>query len=116
MAITAGHAHKGNGFLLTWANLVTGDPTGDSFAFDGQTDCIVKIQGTFGTATVLIEGSFDGSDFDTVIDPNLAVISTTSLGFYYILTPADFLRPRLTGADGSTNITVFIRAYKRRIS
>ena len=116
MAILAVHTSKESGFLITWSNLVTADATGDSYAFDGQTDCVIQIIGTLSTATVLIEGSFDNTNFGTVIDPDLAEISTTALGFYYILTPADFMRPRLTGADGSTDLTVFIRAYKRRIS
>lgn len=102
--------------VYTWANLVLADATGAvlnrqvaSFA-----DRSVQITGTFDGATVIFEGSNDGTNFRTLTDPQGNDISKTAAALEQITELVLNVRPRVTGAGALTDITVILLARKFR--
>lgn len=91
-----------------WAGLLMND--------DGEplpTDTIVQyldrtfqVTGTFGGATVLIEGTNDGTNWYTLTDPQGVALSISSAGIYQVIQVTLKMRPRVSGGDGSTTFAV----------
>lgn len=91
--------------IYTWTGLATGD-TGGPLNGPGFTDASYQIGGTFGGATVVIEGSNDGITYFTLVDPFNVALSFTSAAFAQILPIALWIRPRVSGgAAVAINIT-----------
>lgn len=115
MARTPTRTVLDDGILVSWLLLDSTDTEGVAWAFNGQADIVVHVFGTFGAATLTIDGSYNNTDFNTVQQADLTLLSKTAAGIYYLLTPCDFLKPVTSGADGSTALNILIRGYKRRI-
>ena len=92
--------------LWTWAHLVTGTPDGSPMQWAEFADRSVFISGTFGTGTCKIEGSNDGVTWQTIHDTSNTAISTTANTIRQALEVTKFVRPNVTGADGTTDLTV----------
>jgi hypothetical protein len=74
-------------------------------------DKTVQIDGTFGTATAVVEGSNDGTSYFNLTDPAGAPISTTVAMMAQILQNPKFIRPRTSGGGGG--VTINIRLVER---
>lgn len=94
-----------NAAVYTWAALATGD-TGAPLKGPGFTDASYQVSGTFGGATVVIEGSNDGVTYGTLVDPfNVAISFTAAAGPIQILPICLWIRPRVSGgANAAINI------------
>lgn len=68
-------------------------------------DKTVQISGTMGGATIIMQGSNDGSVWDTLKDSAGVAISTTTAAIKKILENTKFIRPVTSGGAGSA-ITV----------
>lgn len=88
----------------TWA-LAEGDD-GVPAAYPEYSDRSVQVAGTFGGATVVIEGSNDGVNWSTLRDPQGSSLSLTSAGLKGVVEMSAAIRPRVTGGDGTTALTV----------
>ena len=75
-------------------------------------DKTVQVWGTFGGATVVIEGSMDGTTWATLKSPLDAALSFTAAGLAAILENPEFIRPRSSGGTG-TAVKVAIGARSR---
>ncbi len=108
---------------VAWSGLLTGD-TGAWVELAHMTDKTVQISGAAGGAAgaITIEGTNEDDPVaaETVISVLDDIISNTPLSG---LTPFDmglvgenpvFIRPIVTGGDGTTNLTVVINATGRR--
>jgi len=94
-----------------WVGLNQTDAQGAPLSISGLTDRSVSITGTFGGATVVIEGSNDGTNYFTLNDLQASAISKTSAALEGIAEIAKFIRPRISaGASGTTNVNVHIVA------
>lgn len=82
--------------LITWADLLTGN-TGDPVENPTHADRSVQVAGTFGAATVVIEGSNNGIDWVTLTDPAGAALSFTVTGLKQILQATRYIRPSVSG-------------------
>jgi hypothetical protein len=102
--------------IWTWAALTAANDTGVALGknFMDFVDRSVQIAGTFDGATVILEGSNDGTNYRPLTDPQGNDISKTSASLEQITESVLHARPRLTGAGGSTSITVTIAARKTR--
>jgi len=101
--------------IYTWSPMASGD-TGAPIGSTGSGDRTVQVQGTFGVGgTVVIEGSLDNVNWFTLRDPTGASLSFTSAGLKTVLENVVELRPRVTGGDGTTQITV-IMAVRRSVN
>lgn len=87
--------------------------TGAPLSMSGLTDRSVQIGGTFGGATVTIEGSNDGTTYFTLNDIQGSAISKTSAALEGIAEVAKYIRPKVTGGDGTTSINVYLVAVGR---
>lgn len=101
-----------DGCAALWTPLANSDD-GAPAAFIGSGDRTVQVTGTFGTGgTVIIEGSLDGTTYFQLRDPTHTVISLTAAGGRAVLENVPWIRPRVTGGDGTTSLTV--RMHVRR--
>jgi hypothetical protein len=88
------HAH-----VALWEGLGTGE-SGDAVEMPGSADRSAQIAGTFGSGTITIEGSNDGTNWYTLDDPQGVAISTTSAGIFAVSQLTRYIRPTLTGGSG----------------
>lgn len=113
-------SHKSNhiekGVLKTvWTPLLQGD-TGTPENLDRYPMHSVQIGGTFGGATVVVEGSDDGVTYATLTGENPAggsdtlVSATSATRFDVQNVVPHFIRPRISGGDGTTSVTVTINS------
>ncbi len=98
---------SGRTILHRWA-LTTGDTTGDGITIPGASDRTVQFIGTFGGATVLLEGTLDGTNWFTLTDGQGNAISFTAAGGEFVAENTLFIRPRLSVAGSGAAITVFL--------
>jgi hypothetical protein len=101
-------------FRATWTAMGNADD-GAPVGFPINTDRSVYIAGTIASATVVLEGSLDGTNYVTLDDIYGTAISyTSSLPKLEGIGPVTlFVRPRTSGGSG-TNINVVVYGVKRR--
>jgi hypothetical protein len=94
--------------IFTWAPLGNGDD-GTVIPTDylPWLDRTFQVEGTFGAGgTLVIEGSNDGINFHTLTDPQGLALSFTGPGLRQVVEVTLQVRPRVTGGDGTTALTV----------
>lgn len=95
--------------IITWAGLTTGD-TGRPLEMTGWADRSVQITGTFGGATLTLQGSNNGSAWNTLTDPQGNEIVLTSQKIEQIMEITRYIRPIVSGGSGtSINIITLVR-------
>lgn len=99
---------KDKAHVITWANLAEND-TGSQLEMTGSADRSVQVTGTFGSGGNLrIQGSNDGSNWNTLTDPQGNDINITSSKIEQITEVTRFIRPNVTAGDGTTSLTISI--------
>ena len=96
---------------VTWSSLLVTD-SGEHFALSQFADRSVQVTGTFGGATVVIEGSNDGTNFHTLNDPQGDPLSIGSAKIEAVSEIVVFIRPRIVGGDGTTSLNVTMLSRK----
>lgn len=100
--------------VVSW--LLAQGETGDAINLSEFADRSVHFLGTFGGATVVLEGSNDTNDattrYATLTDPLGNSISRTSAGLRAVTEMTRLVRPKVTGGDGTTAIEVFLMAKR----
>ena len=101
--------------VYTWAPLTTTNADGDPVAFQGSGDRTVQVQGTFGSGgSVTLQGSNDGTNWRTLVDPQGSAITATSAILSAIEQCPVFVRPFVTAGDGTTSLTVTLAVRRGR--
>jgi hypothetical protein len=96
----------GEAQLTTWSGLATGDDGAPAGSL-GSGDRTFGAFGTFGGATVTLQGSLDGeNNWRPLTDPLGVVIALTAPGLRAVLESTQFVRPVVTG--GAANLTAQI--------
>jgi hypothetical protein len=91
-----------------WTGLLNGD-SGLPITAATLSNKTVQVVGTFGTGgTVVIEGSNDGTNYDTLTDPQGNALTFLAAGLKSILENPQYIRPNVTVGDGTTDLSVFI--------
>ena len=71
-----------NGWIIeTWATVTESDTFEEVITTSPHRDVIARLSGTFGGATVVLQGSIDGTNWQTVKDIGGDDISFTAAGF-----------------------------------
>jgi hypothetical protein len=97
---------------VRWASMGNAD-TGTVIEMPQMSDRSVQIDGTFASATVVMEGSNDGTNFFTLTDGQGNAISKTTASLEQIAEFTRYLRASTSGGAGSTlNVTVFGRGQR----
>jgi hypothetical protein len=97
--------------VITWTPLTEAD-TATAVSFAASADRSVQVTGAFGAATVILEGSNDGTTFFPLNDPFGTAISFTAAGGAGVAEATRFVRP---SASGGTGQSLTIRLFVRRI-
>jgi len=102
--------------VVQWT-LTTEDPTGADYVVPGWADRSVHVYGTFGGATVVIEGRDDldvspGSP-EILLDPWEKPLSFTDKALRQILDHTVIIRPRLSVVGAGASISVYLFAFGR---
>ena len=97
-----------------WEALVSGSLDGESIELPDHADKSVQVVGTFNTATIALQGSNDGTNWESLSDPQGNAIEMTTTGLKQILENTRFVRPLVTSVGGSTNVDVFLHVRANR--
>lgn len=97
--------HRTVAFLRAWPNLAMGDD-GEPVEMSFLTDRTVQVVGTFGGAGVIIEGSLNGTDYAVLTDPQGNGLTVSAAKIETIMEAVAYVRPRITGGDGTTSLSV----------
>lgn len=112
MPINASRTDANAGFWTkyVWSGVSTAD-SGEALTVDNlAVEMYFNATGTFGGATVGLEGSVDGVNWFTITDAADATIAMTAAGVVEFKKQPLYLRPTITGGTGdSLQIMVFIR-------
>lgn len=98
----------GDAWVASWTvgNADDGAPCEMIMASDKS----VQVEGTFGGATVVIQGSNDGTNWRTLSDPSNAALSFAAAGLEAIQEHTRYIRPLSSGGTGtSVTVTIFMR-------
>lgn len=94
--------------VVEWAGLLTGDDAAWRLLGHYNDKCI-HVFGTFGGATVTLQGSNEdvpsAPNSVPLTDPTQTLISFTSVGMKQVLENPLYIRPLINGGDGTTNLT-----------
>src|SRR3990170_2252557 len=88
----------------TMGNADTGvgvDGTGSTIQLPGFADRTVQVAGTFGGATVTVQGSNDGTNWATLRDPQGADLTFTVAGIKQVLEVTRHIRATTSGGAGT---------------
>jgi len=97
-----------NAAIYTWTGLASSS-SGDKIQGPGWTDRSIQFTGIFGAAgTAVLQGSNDGITWFTLHDAFGNALSFTSNGFAEVTEIALYMRPTITGGDGTTSISAIL--------
>ena len=112
---TSESIHQNNDVVkITWSPLTTADPDGNPISQVEYADRCVTLTGTFGGATAKFQGSNDGTNWFDLSDPQTNAISKTTAGMEQVVETPHYVRPLITGGDGSTAITCTMTARRNK--
>lgn len=96
---------------VEWSGMATGDTiTAFQPKWAHPVSGSIQFSGTFGGATVTLEGSNDGTNYATLKDMVGAPISMTSAGIVEFTSTVQHVRPAISGGTGdSVTATVVMR-------
>lgn len=94
--------------VAAWAALANGD-YGAAVDQSQYTDKGIQVFGTFGAGGALqLQGSNDGTNWAPLSDPQGNVLTITAAGIKFVAEATRYIRPAVTGGDGTTSITTTI--------
>jgi hypothetical protein len=101
-----------SGQLWTWA-LTTANPDGAVLEYSEWADCCWQAVGTWGGATLKLQGSNDGTNWFTLSNAaGAAAASFTADGAATTIETPRYIRPNLTTVGVGATVTVTL--YRRR--
>lgn len=98
-------------YVFTWGGLAAGE-TGDAVEFVSYVDRSFQVTGTFGGASIVLEGSNNGTDYEILNDPQGNQISLSAHGLKQVEEVTRYVHPRVVGGDGTTNLAVNLLARR----
>lgn len=94
---------------VVWTTAVTADTFVAVQLGSRYTDRIVTVQGTFNSATILVKGSVDGTNYHTLTGP-AGSVSFTAAGLSAIIESTPYVQITHSGGGGSESVTVTLYA------
>lgn len=95
-------------FVVLWTPLTSANAAGSAYEHSGASDRSVQFVGTFDSATLVLQGSNDGTNWVTLTDPQGNAISKTSAGLEQIEEITRYVRPSSSGGGGSQSVSVYL--------
>ena len=100
--------------VITWALLTAANAVGAAIEMPGSSDRSVQIDGTWDSATFVLQGSNDGTTWFTLTDPQGNAISKTSDALEMVSELTRYIRPSTSGGGGSQSINCRVLLKKVR--
>lgn len=94
----------GSLIVVTWPNLNGANNTGAPVLFPQHSDKTVQLTGCFNTATIVIEGSNDGTNYSNLTDRVGNVVSFTAAGLKSIMDSPLYVRPKVATNGAATDV------------
>ncbi|HRD87260.1 MAG TPA: hypothetical protein PK752_03225 [Accumulibacter sp.] len=94
-------------FLAVWSAMGENDD-GAPLMGAQYTDKSVQVSGTFGGASVVFEGSNDGTNWATLTDPQGNALTIPAAKIEMISEATWYVRPRVSGGDVTTSLNVVV--------
>ncbi len=99
-------------YIVQWPAVGNAD-TGTAVPLSGGSDRSVQVSGTFGAATILIEGSNDGTNYVVLTDPQGNSLSKTSAAIEAISELTRYIRCSSSGGTGTNvNVTLLVKGQR----
>jgi hypothetical protein len=108
---TVKRAPQGAGSIITSSWVLGNADTGVQIDLTDYADRSVQVEGTFGSATITIQGSNDGTNWQTVRGPDSVALTFTASGLKQVLETTLYLRVISAGGTG-TSVTVTLVGRK----
>jgi hypothetical protein len=89
---------------VLWTGLLQGDD-GDPYLTAPFADKSVQVYGTFDGATLVLEGSNNGTVWATLSDPQGNPLLFTAAKIEMVSEATKFIRPAITGGAGLTSLS-----------
>lgn len=104
--------------MITWSGLTqTTNDVGAAVSESWRGEKTFQVFGTFGSSgALLIEGSNNGTDWSPLSNRQGTNMSFTAAGFNRSQDQPVYVRPRVTGGDGTTNLTVAVACHRTDLS
>lgn len=107
-------AYQENAHVVVWAPLTTTNDVGEAIQMPGHSLKSIQFEGTFGVGgTIVWEGSNDGTNYRALTDPQGNAISKTAAGIEQCEEVTRYVRPHVTGGDGTTSLTATMVSVRR---
>jgi hypothetical protein len=98
--------------VATWTPFAASGDVGQALQRTDLVDRSVQVTGTFSGATIVFEGSNDGTNYFTLSSPaGLALQFTTPGGLMQVTEATAWVRPRVTAGSGAS-LTVTLAARR----
>lgn len=97
--------------VTTWAALHA-DDDGEPVRLAVYSDRSIQVAGTFGGASVTIGGSNDGATYHALTGTDGQTLTLTAGALRQVVELPVFIKPRVFGGDGTTDITVVLAGRK----
>ena len=101
-------SRDGSVLSVTWEGLNSTDLDGAPVKVAEWADRTVQMVGTFDTGTVTMQGSNDGSNWETLTDPLGNNVALTDEGIKALLEGPLYMRPLLSSAGASSDVDVIM--------
>lgn len=96
--------------LFTWALTAT-NLDGSAVSSPGAQKITVQLTGTIGASTVVLQGSNDGTNWDTLNNlAGTAISFTGSVGLKGVAEAPLFIRPLMSGTGGTITVALVMSA------
>lgn len=93
--------------VTTWSPLQA-DDDGVPVRLAVYSDRSIQVTGTFGGASVTIGGSNDGITYHALSSTDGQALTLTAAALKQIVELPIWIKPRIFGGDGTTNLTVIL--------
>ena len=117
IAATVDATFTENATKVTWTSLVAASLNGEPIPenWSDFSDRSVQVIGTFGGATVTMQGSNDGgTTWNTLNDAFGTALTFTAGGIKQVTEVCGHMRPLVSSASGTTDLTVLCIARRPR--
>jgi hypothetical protein len=109
--ITASLSANEDFHIVQWTGLLNTD-TGAPVQMPGSTLRSVQVTGTFGSGSVAIHGSNDGTNYAALPDPGGTTIAISSAGIKAIGAVTRYIKPVVSGGGGTTSLVATLLVVK----
>jgi hypothetical protein len=93
-----------NTWVATWT--MGNADVGTAIELPEAAEKSVQTSGTFASATVILQGSNDGTNWNTLTDPQGNAISFTAAGLEAVTEHTRYVRPSSSGGAGAAVVVV----------